>query len=346
MNKYFKYLLLAISLSSITLHANDSCYSQEECCYEDQCFFVKFDTLIWKGTRNHMDYAIKGDNSNGGGLIENAKLHKMDFDWDLGFRLGLGYYLPCNGWDLSILYTRFHTEASGSSHDSNLNDTDRLFSTRWASNLTDNVPSSGQAEKIKANLDVEYDLVDLLLSYSYSPCCNFHLSPSFGARMLILDQDFSTKMEGGAFGNPPNKVTWNSDLFGLGIVGNYQVRYQLCQNLAINGLVGASAVVSSHKEKQYQIHSSISPDFFELKDEKSQEILCGSDFSLNIEWLTCVCDYVMEFTAGYEIHCWNHIPTMTRMGSSNAGSEPGWPSDTSGGSLGFHGFFLRAVADF
>lgn len=36
-------------------------------------------------------------------------LQQVDFGWGPGFRVGLGYSMLCNPWDMKIYYTRFHT---------------------------------------------------------------------------------------------------------------------------------------------------------------------------------------------------------------------------------------------
>ncbi len=69
----WKSLIVASTLVTCTASTSDCCEYEDACCRDDKCFFGWFDALIWKGTRNHMDYAIKGDNSNGSGLIEDVK---------------------------------------------------------------------------------------------------------------------------------------------------------------------------------------------------------------------------------------------------------------------------------
>jgi hypothetical protein len=84
--------------------------------------FFTADWLIWQAHENGLSYAVKAQ----AGLPPETALYKssvknMEFDWDFGFRLGLGYNLPHDGWDLYANWTWFEDKASqttsvGSSH--------------------------------------------------------------------------------------------------------------------------------------------------------------------------------------------------------------------------------------
>lgn len=120
-----KYLLVASLLFLFGLQA-ESYFPEEpgksycdECSYlapnrhclriaEDlQGLFVEADVLLWQARQRGLEFAVVNDaNSltNVQGRIVNPH-----FNWEAGYRIGLGYTLPYDGWRVGAYLTHFHT---------------------------------------------------------------------------------------------------------------------------------------------------------------------------------------------------------------------------------------------
>ncbi len=71
--------------------------------------FLSADIFYWKAQEN--GDPIARVSSTGSNLVTNSI--NLEHRWDLGFRVGLGYNLPHDGWDLSLSWLRFKTRGEG-----------------------------------------------------------------------------------------------------------------------------------------------------------------------------------------------------------------------------------------
>lgn len=76
--------------------------------------FFTADWLIWQAHENGLGYAIKAQS---GQPLDSALYHSSvknyDFHWNSGFRVGLGWNTPHDGWDLLANWTWFQNKAEG-----------------------------------------------------------------------------------------------------------------------------------------------------------------------------------------------------------------------------------------
>jgi Legionella pneumophila major outer membrane protein precursor len=84
---------------------------------------VSGDFLWWKAVQENLEYVVainEGTNCNPCNTVPpflefdsfNGKDHKPQFDYEPGFRIGINYVLPYDGWDLNVVWTRLHSKAS------------------------------------------------------------------------------------------------------------------------------------------------------------------------------------------------------------------------------------------
>jgi len=88
--------------------------SLEEESSDNKIFFV-FDALYWKSKVDGVQYtySVKDIISPTSSIVS---IKEPKFDWTFAFKVGLGYNLPKQGWDVKALYTYFRDEASNHSH--------------------------------------------------------------------------------------------------------------------------------------------------------------------------------------------------------------------------------------
>ncbi len=86
--------------------------------------FFTADWLIWQAHENGLGYTVKGDADHStSSALYNSSVKNMHFDWDFGFRVGLGWNTPHDGWDVTTNWTWFRTKA----HDSHAVDGDKIL---------------------------------------------------------------------------------------------------------------------------------------------------------------------------------------------------------------------------
>ena len=74
--------------------------------------FVDVELLFWQAREDGLSYAIAASNPLMFDIFpKEFQIKELEFEWDFGFRLGLGYGGKSDGWDLFALWTRFLTDA-------------------------------------------------------------------------------------------------------------------------------------------------------------------------------------------------------------------------------------------
>lgn len=148
---------------------SDVTFCNDDCCNNN--WWVFGDLLCWRacedgfscdfGTTNIVNTVTNGQ------LVTSINEHdkEIHFDWNLGFRVGAGYHLPCDCWDAVVYWTHFHEKGQG------------------------------HACENRAHWKLMFNTVDALLGYNY--CCGscFTIKPFLGVRYAKINQRLRTRLE-------------------------------------------------------------------------------------------------------------------------------------------------------
>lgn len=176
----------------------------------DTTWFFTGEVLYWHAKEGGTEYAIALDSAV---YPISASMKDVDFEWDLGFRVGVGRFIGKRNWDISLTYTQFYTSDTESTHE--LND-----SIVW---IDGTVGESGGICRAKFDAVIDYDSLDLLFAQSLfiSQKTSFH--PKFGLKAIWMDQKF--KLQGNdrltyaplfVSGSVFHRLHTKSNIFGLG----------------------------------------------------------------------------------------------------------------------------------
>ena len=144
------------------------------------------------------------------------------FEWDFGYRLGLGYVFSERLWDVALSWTHFHSNLH-QKRDTDGNIGLGMFPV-WA--LADDVLDSDWIAVAKMHWDLKLNLVDFDFGRSFS-WNRFFLRPFLGLRAAWIDQDLDVNYGGGMFANGLNlsemdstfgydRINMENDFFGIG----------------------------------------------------------------------------------------------------------------------------------
>jgi len=142
--------------------------------------------LFWKTRQGGMEYAV-ARSSNTPGVFTDAVTQKIEFDWESGFRAGLGVHLPQDGWDLFVDYTRFcadHTAQAGGS----------LFPLLA---FQGQFPAA-DVSHAEAHWKISFQTLDLEIGRAYFLSKTLSLRPHIGLKGAWIDQDAHVHYSGGA----------------------------------------------------------------------------------------------------------------------------------------------------
>lgn len=374
-NKVWTLLLfgLIIMFTTVTGIANAQC-SRWDCC--DQCpklqpvqpccdgcgFFFGADLLIWTTYETNLDYAVDGADNNfySPELIETGglgpgKMHFMDYDWDTGYRIALGYRFGCDGWDSRAVYTYFHSKAHGSTKGRDLSGEERSdFQLLEATLLNSQADLTIDAEKAEADKSIDYDLLDVLLSRPFCLCETVITRPFFGVRALWLNQTLRAKYKGGGVSSEassqlssdenPRKVNWDSDWAGAGLHAGMETNIHLCNCFSLYGTIAGSILAgrNNSRSKHTGFQESGSNDTEQLVldiKEKEWTAMPGFNLAAGLTWETQWCDICYLFNVGYEFFQWIQTPQIRRYGAATKSVSS---TSANSGSLLMHGATINA----
>jgi len=272
-----------------------SCDENNECiaCQPSCCgtLFGGVGIVYWRAFESGLDNCVPTDVTDivlsDGTVISRFKGKSRDphFEWNPGFRVGIGYEFACRNWDIGALWTSFHSKA----HDSN-NCGDRI---RW---------------------NLNFDVVDVIAGYNANLGSCFLLRPFVGLRGATIDQ----KLHIGEFSSLSSSSIYSSSfstyssligniskerfsgigpLIGLEAEWNVFCDFSLYIAASVSWLYGNFNVeLSQYDEFSYAIDSC------RVTKHLNANVTAG-DAEIGIRWQKCFCEnmnVILQF--GLEHH--------------------------------------------
>ncbi len=269
-------------------------------CPKRSCLFTTVDFLYWRPWQDDMVYALlQLPESNGTG---NIKIAELDYEWSPGFRLGLGYNLPYDGWDIGLAWTWYQTSAS-----SHLSSTDPSIVPVL---LTPPVGSLREVtKKASSHWSLHFNVLDFQIGRHFFESKRFSLRPAVGLKTAWIHEKWKTSY-GDLFEDDFIKAT--KSVF-LCIVKDWSIGPEV----GINGKwhVGGQWSILG------DVGGAILYHYYDLKSEKSDFDLMGEaqggavkrniqpiqpmvQLALGLGWGKCFGKQALELSAAYEFQYW------------------------------------------
>ncbi len=272
---------------------------------KDGCdLFVTADFLYWKAVEDNLIYVL--ENEHGVSFANDSDVRDPHGDWNCGFRIGVGYNTPHDGWDLYANWTRIHNHGHGEEH---ADEGGTLFPT-WLNAYT-NSSSNPTCTKAKADWKLRVNLIDLELGREFFTSKWLTLRPFMGLRSgwihqkLDIDYDNATyvvvqSMQGDV------DIDLKNNFWGLGPRGGLNTQWGLGGGWSIYGDMAVSALFGHFKFDEDQ-------DFKNLLNVKKEQLDAERhkqsgkfilDLALGLRWDHMFDDdrFHLGVQAGYEVH--------------------------------------------
>lgn len=221
------------------------------------------DFLYWTSQIDGLDLAIKtGPN--------RTSIVQLDFQWDPGFRVGVGYFLDIIDWEFDLTWTRFRSEASKK-------ETGTLTSLWTQTN----------ASSISGRFDFHYDTLDLRLYPAYFRYRLFAFQPQIGVRGAWIDWNYTLRHA--------NEKNFNAnDYHAIGLLAGVKLRWIMKWGLHIYGEALASVLYGQFHLKQTRL------------DEKFWRVRSNVHLGGGLAWSRFFRGHTMRLLlhAGYEFLTW------------------------------------------
>ena len=183
-------------------------------------FYFHIDGLLMQAKEDGLDFAIEDSTFPGttntpitNGDLRGFSNDSHDFDWNPGVRVGLGFYLDHDAWNLDFNWTWLNITNYKNAHSSTAFG---VLLPLWALGVgTPIAQTTGSA--MSGKWDVHYNTFDVRLGKPYYVSRYLIVNPHFGIRGGWIDQQFAVDM-GGATSSLGNRTIMHgqNDFWGVG----------------------------------------------------------------------------------------------------------------------------------
>lgn len=235
----------------------------------------------------------------------------VNFDWDSGFRIALGYSFPCDCWALSLDWTHYRTDAHRNINVASSNTTNDIFINPPFVESIDYYQAFGNditTSQMSASWTLQFNQVDLSFARNYQvgPCV--FVKPHIDISALIIQQKMSNNL---TVQDPTREVIDSSQIKcefkGVGIGTGFDSLYQLGCGLGFYGTWRVSCYYGSFDQLHYLLEvdnfSERNTAVYDLQDRLTA-LRVVNNLSLGLSWITRYnCDRnIFYFKAGWEHH--------------------------------------------
>ncbi len=265
--------------------------------------------LYWQVQEDGLEYGAKNSvgNSNFLNPIDEEYLSPQ-VKHSFGYRFGLGYSSPCDGWNIGLLLTHLNNRTSKTDGSAPQVDIAEIIIPFWSALApgSDGSPVHLSATRVSSNWSTGINLVDLILGREYWISKQASLRPFTGLRGGSLRQTLALSYQGGLiqFGSDlpaNNEVSLKNYYEGIGVVGGLELDFNFGCGWSLFGEFAGSILYGqfsiSHDENIREMTSPFSKvTVLETKNTfKSSKP--AVDLSLGIQWHSLVSDNKYGFTA-------------------------------------------------
>jgi hypothetical protein len=209
-------------------------------------FFADASYIFWKAYEEGLSYAAV---DNGSVLTGNLTSSNLKFDWNSGFRVGVGYRMPYDSWEVSATWTRLHSRAHGPTLTSN-GDISHLVGSGWLAGVA--ASPEDPPLSISGHLNIHLNVLDGNIARFFQITPHLGLKPHVGIRGLWVAQSYQVLSSGGDLGvggvlagNCSAKT--HSHCRGIGMNAGVDTEWEFCKDWSFYGNIGGSLLCTTFK---------------------------------------------------------------------------------------------------
>ena len=253
--------------------------------------FITADWLIWQANESGLGYAINNQDidttqtlSLGSGSVKSPH-----FEWEYGVRLGLGYNMPHDQWDLRLNWTWFRDHAS-SHTSSGFSTTEALYPVFMNPDATSTFDVAA-AISADAHLHLQLNVLDLEMGRQFYAGKWLSLRPHFGLRNAWVDQTYKVSYD--TLYNSTDEIVLDdyhthmkNDYWGLGVRGGLDTQWGLGAGFSIFGNAAVSVLYGFfdiHHSEHY-VESSTSSGYVLSEKNSFRAGRAVTDLQIGMRW--------------------------------------------------------------
>ncbi len=294
--------------------------------------WVRGDALFWQTSEDNLlnCYIINSNLT-----LPHRDFRTIHFDWDVGFRIGAGYDLPHDEWDLTLFWTHYDTNAKSSVHTEG---SEHIASPTWGSSAVNSQILF--LDHSKATFHLSLNQLDLDLGRSYFVGNYFTLRPNFGLRATWINQNLNIHSIA-QDPDPSVKTHLKNDFWGFGLIAGLDANWMFTQRWSLYGDADFSILLGSFNLNQTGKQEG-STVWSQKKHTQTGKGVLDIEAGFKYSLLFSKNRYAFTFRAGYEYHLYfNQNQFLLSNGNHNFENF-----STIKGNLAFQGVMISGQFDF
>lgn len=304
-------------------------------------FYVTAAGLAFQAKQDGMAFAIR--DSNGASLpitngeVLNFSTDSSDWDFNPGIRVGLGFYVNHDAWNLEFDWTWINITNYKSFSASNAG----ILIPLWVSPIA--MDSSWTT--LGAVWKAHYNTLDAKLGKPYHVSRYLILNPHFGVRAAWIDQHFSVHYHGNFNGQTATVHHGDNDFWGFGARAGVMSDWIIGKGWNLFGNIAASLLFGKFEDSQHLTMGASSANTgFDLEEDFYQNVP-NMEIQLGIAWNKYFAKqkYRIRAAAAYEFMEWWDQFNLRRIYGN--GSTIVQSDTVSRGNLTLNGFSLTLRLD-
>ena len=254
-------------------------------------FFITADFLWWKLYEGGTDFVIK-DQDPSSALKGN--INHLHFNWDPGFKVGIGNVFDHDRWELFIQYTYYRTNA----HKKEKPDKGEVFTGLYG------VPGTAVAGSAHARWHVDMSIAEITLGRNYFVSKYLALQPIFGLNSAWINQHRRFRYKGVSGGN----VEWihgGNEFWGLGPKVGVDTQFFFGSRYSLYGNISGSLLWGHFNVREKTRMLVTNSEVYNLKSD-CHKMAPTVDFDVGIAYDTNFDDDIFHFliSLGLETQYW------------------------------------------
>lgn len=323
-------------------------------------YMVYGDFLYWQPFCNDLTWGNKNYGNTKTGYDNYTEQYRFNFDWDVGFRLGIKYKANWEDVSVDLNWTSFHTSTTLHKQSSQIKNSS-IAALYPQLHLQGNPQSLSSPTihswKLSGSYRLTFDQFDLKMKKQCKLTSCFDMNPFIGIRGLIINHNFKSKEYVNSYGGifktsspyDSSALTQRNNTNALGIfVGvNNKLQFGKGFSLFFDGdvFVGYGKNNSSFTAYQTVSGSKGGKDYI-YEDSNSMKAMI--DLAAGVNWKKSLFKDAIDLliACGYEFHYIFQNPTFLYANPDNSGMSMSGSMQDMSKSFGFQGLTIRGGIGF
>jgi Legionella pneumophila major outer membrane protein precursor len=265
--------------------------------------FFTGEYLLLHPRRNALDYAVVSPDPN---LTPGGTIQSLDWHTNSGFRVGAGYQLPGDAWQLGVTYTYLH------SHD------DRTVSAPPGGEAFATLTRGGGVDEVQTaagSTNLDFNVIDLLAARPIDVCPTLCVRLYGGGRFAWIDQKLTAVYNGG-FSGAVNDIVSSPVYFrGAGVTAGAQAFWKCYHHFGLYGRFTGSLLSGQFRNFLTEANNNGVTPIVDVR-EKYYQVVPVMELGLGVAWQG---EHV-RLSVGYELQNWfDMVNSPTFPSPSNIG---------------------------